>query len=62
MNETENNSIGQVLKDIRRGDVRRQIRYDEETGDFVIENAETPIQEGTQDATAFAGEGFASNN
>lgn len=60
MNEKQNsNSLGEVLKRIRRGDIRRQIRYDEETGDFVIEDAEAPLEEGTQDATSFAGEGYA---
>ena len=54
-----NNSLGEALKKIRHGDIRRQIRYDEETGDFVIENADTPLEDGEQDATHFAGEGFA---
>ena len=54
-----NNSIGEALKKIRHGDIRRQIRYDEETGDFVIENADTPIQDGEQNATNFAEEGYA---
>ncbi len=60
MNENENNnSLGEVLKRIRKGDVRRQIRYDEETGDFIIEDADAPIEEGSQDATSFAEEGYA---
>ncbi len=59
MNENENNSLGGVLKRIRQGDFRRQIRYNEETGDFEIEDAEAPLDEGTQDATRFAGEGYA---
>ena len=58
-NNADNNSIGQVLQNIQRGDMRRQIRYDEETGDFVIENADKPLEEGSQDATSFAREGFA---
>lgn len=58
MNEN-NESIGEVLKKISGGDLRRQIRYDEESGDFIIETAETPMEEGTQDATRFAGEGYA---
>ena len=58
-NNADNNSIGQVLQNIQRGDMRRQIRYDEETGDFVIENADNPLEEGSQDATSFAREGFA---
>lgn len=52
-------SLGEALKKISRGDVRRQIRYDEETGDFVIVDADTPIEEGSQDATSFAAEGYA---
>ena len=59
MSEQRDTSLGEVLKDIQGGDVRRQIRYDEETGDFVIENADTPLHEGEQDATSFAQEGFA---
>ena len=60
MNENENNySLGETLKKIRRGDIRRQIRYDEETGDFIIEDADTPLEEGSQDATRFAEEGYA---
>lgn len=60
MNENQNNnSLGDVLKKIRGGDIRRQIRYDEETGDFVIEDAGTPLEEGEQDATRFAAEGYA---
>lgn len=59
MDENGNNSLGEVLKRIRRGDIRRQIRYDEETGDFVIEDADAPIEEGSQDATSFAGDGYA---
>ena len=59
MNENESNSIGEVLKKIRQGDIRRQIRYNEETGDFEIEDADAPLDEGTQDATRFAGEGYA---
>jgi hypothetical protein len=58
-NHQNNNSLGEVLKKIRGGDVRRQIRYDEETGDFVIEDAEAPLEEGSQDATRFAEEGYA---
>jgi hypothetical protein len=54
-----NNSLGEVLKKIRGGDIRRQIRYDEETGDFVIEDAGAPLEEGSQDATRFAEEGYA---
>ena len=54
-----NNALGQVLKGIQRGDMRRQIRYDEATGDFVIENSDAPLEEGSQDATSFAREGFA---
>lgn len=52
-------TIGEILKRIRRGDVRRRIRYDEESGDFVIADEETPLNNGEQDATPFAGEGFA---
>ncbi|MBQ7609454.1 MAG: hypothetical protein IJU76_16035 [Desulfovibrionaceae bacterium] len=59
MNEKSDTTIGDVLRDIQGGDVRRQIRYDEETGDFVIENADTPLNDGVQDATSFAQEGFA---
>lgn len=59
MNTNDNNSIGEVLKKIRGGDMRRRIKYDEETGDFIIEDAEEPLEDGEQDATAFAGEGFA---
>ena len=54
-----NNSLREVLKKIRGGDIRRQIRYDEETGDFVIEDAGAPLEEGSQDATRFAEEGYA---
>lgn len=54
-----NNSLGEVLKKIRGGDIRRQIRYDEKTGDFVIEDAGAPLEEGSQDATRFAEEGYA---
>ena len=54
-----NNSLGEVLKKIRGGDIRRQIRYDEETGDFVIEDAGAPLEEGSQDTTRFAEEGYA---
>lgn len=57
--EENSNSIGDVLLGIRRGDVRRQLRYNEETGDFEIETSDTPLEEGSQDATAFASEGFA---
>ena len=60
MNDNQNNnSLGDVLKKIRGGDIRRQIRYDEETGDFVIEDAGAPLEEGSQDATRFAEEGYA---
>jgi len=60
MNDNQNNnSLGEVLKKIRGGDIRRQIRYDEETGDFVIEDAGAPLEEGSQDATRFAEEGYA---
>ena len=60
MNDNQNNnSLGEVLKKIRGGDIRRQIRYDEETGDFVIEDAGAPLEEGSQDATRFAKEGYA---
>ena len=60
MNDNQNNnSLGDVLKTIRGGDIRRQIRYDEETGDFVIEDADAPLEEGSQDATPFAKEGYA---
>lgn len=60
MNDNQNNnSLGEVLKKIRGGDIRRQIRYDEETGDFVIEDASAPLEEGSQDATRFAEEGYA---
>ena len=60
MNDNQNNnSLGDVLKKIRGGDIRRQIRYDEETGDFVIEDAGAPLEEGSQDATHFAKEGYA---
>ena len=59
MNDNQNNnSLGEVLKKIRGGDIRRQIRYDEETGDFVIEDAGAPLEEGSQDATRFAEEGY----
>ena len=60
MNDNQNNnSLGEVLKKIRGGDIRRQIRYDEDTGDFVIEDAGAPLEEGSQDATRFAEEGYA---
>lgn len=60
MNDNQNNnSLGEVLKKIRGGDIRRQIRYDEETGDFVIEDAGAPLEEGSQDVTRFAEEGYA---
>ena len=60
MNDNQNNnSLGEVLKKIRGGDIRRQIRYDEETVDFVIEDAGAPLEEGSQDATRFAEEGYA---
>ncbi len=59
----DDNTIGQVLKDMnnntRNNDMRRQIVYDEATGDFIIKDASTPLEEGTQDATSFAREGFA---
>lgn len=55
----ENYALDEVLKSIRRGDIRRRIRYDEATGDFVVEDADTPLEEGSQDATIFAGEGYA---
>lgn len=63
MNEDTN--IGQVLKEInhdnssREGNVRRRIRYNEETGEFFITEADAPMREGDQDATRFAEEGFA---
>lgn len=65
MNENENtnnNSIGEALKEInhdRGGSIRRRIRYDEETGDFVITEDDAPLTESQQDATPFAEEGFA---
>lgn len=55
----ENNSLEEALKSIRHGDIRRRIRYDEATGDFVVEDADAPLEEGSQDATTFAGEGYA---
>lgn len=55
----ENNSLDETLKRISRGDIRRRIRYDEATGDFVVEDAEAPLEEGSQDATSFAEEGYA---
>ena len=54
-----NNSLGEVLKKIRGGDIRRQIIYDEETGDFIIKDADSQLEEGSQDATRFAEEGYA---
>ena len=59
MEETNNNSIGETLKRIRRGDVRKKLKYNEETGDFEIAENDSPDEEGTQDATSFAEEGFA---
>lgn len=65
MNENNSNaSIGEVLKEInhdrnRGGNIRRRIRYNEETGDFVITEADAPLNDGEQDATGFAEEGFA---
>ena len=52
------NSLGNTLEEIAKGDVRRRIKYDEATGDFIIEDADTPLEEG-QDATSFAAEGYA---
>lgn len=60
MNDNQNNnSLGEVLKKIRGGDIRRQIIYDEETGDFIIKDADSQLEEGSQDATRFAEEGYA---
>lgn len=60
MNDNQNNnSLGEVLKKIRGGDIRRQIIYDEETGDFIIKDADAQLEEGSQDATRFAEEGYA---
>lgn len=54
----ESNSLGGTLERILHGDFRRRIKYDENTGEFVLEDADTPLENG-QDATPFAGEGFA---
>ncbi len=54
----ESNSLGNALEQIAQGDVRKRIKYDEATGDFIVEDADTPLEDG-QDATSFAGEGFA---
>ena len=50
--------MGNTLEEIAKGDVRKRIKYDEATGDFIIEDADTPLEEG-QDATSFAAEGYA---
>lgn len=54
-----NKRIGEALQGISRGDMRRQIRYNEETGDFEIVDSDTPLEEGIQNVTDFASEGFA---
>lgn len=54
----DSNSLGNALERIAQGDVRKRIKYDEATGDFVVEDADSPLEDG-QDATSFAGEGFA---
>lgn len=59
MSENQNNSIGEVLKRIRGGDIRRKLVYDEETGEFVIKDSDEQLEDGMQNATDFAGEGFA---
>ena len=59
MNENQNNSTGEVLKKIRGGDIRRKLVYNEETGEFVIKNEDEQLEDGMQDVTNFAGEGFA---
>lgn len=54
----ETNSLGSTLEEIAKGDFRKRIKYDEATGDFIIVDADTPLEDG-QDVTPFAGEGYA---
>lgn len=54
----ESNSLGNTLEHIAQGDIRKRIKYDEATGDFIIEDADIPLEDG-QDATSFAREGYA---
>lgn len=54
----DSNSLGNALEQIAKGNVRKRIKYDEATGDFIVEDADTSLEDG-QDATSFAREGFA---
>ncbi len=55
----ELNSLGNALEKIARGeDIRKRIKYDEVTGDFILEDVDSPLEDG-QSVDEFAREGYA---
>ena len=59
METNQESNLGETLKRIRRNDTRRKIYFNPDTQEFEMQEADDPVEEGSQDATTFAEEGYA---
>lgn len=59
MEENQETNVGETLKRIRRNDQSRKIIFNPETQEFELQDGDAPLEEGRQDGTEFAGEGYA---